>query len=70
MDGTWADDDEDTVVAPRQYPGGRKAGGGNGVEGALGSNDLMSEERWLDEGVVLDSGWDGKKTDRGGGDKM
>ena len=70
MDGAGADDDKDAVIVTGEDACSGEAGGGNGVEGALGSNNLMSEKRWLDQGVVLYGGWDGKKTDRGRGDKM
>ena len=65
VDGAGADDDKDAVIVTGEDACSGEAGGGNGVERGLGRDDLMSEKRWLEEGVVLSVrigngiGWEG-----------
>lgn len=72
VDGTRADDDEETIILAGEDPCSREAGRSNGGEGALGRDDLVAEEGGLYEGIVLEGEGAGRKKrrQRGEGDKM
>lgn len=53
VDRTRPDDDEYSIVRACEDPRGGEPGGGDGLFGLCRRDYFVSQQRWLDEGVVL-----------------